>query len=84
MTLSRNGQRDGASVFGRVIPRRREACYDRSVRVLLVDDVPVIILTSDATPALERHARLAGAAAVLQKPCGAAELSRTLARVVRK
>jgi two-component system response regulator FlrC len=45
--------------------------------------LPVILLTSDPTPVLERQARHAGAA-LLRKPCSAAELLRTLARVARK
>jgi len=47
-------------------------------------ELPVVILTSDPSPALERHARDAGAAAVLRKPCTAELLKRTLARVAAK
>lgn len=46
--------------------------------------LPVIILTSDANPALERRARQAGAADFLHKPCSGPELARALRRVTRK
>lgn len=42
--------------------------------------LPVVILTSEASPQLERHARHAGAAGFLRKPCSADELARALAR----
>lgn len=47
-------------------------------------DLPVVILTSESSASLERHARHAGAAGFLRKPCSAADLGRTLARLVRK
>jgi CheY-like chemotaxis protein len=43
--------------------------------------LPVIILTSEISPALERRARDAGAAAFLRKPCSADLLARTIARI---
>lgn len=47
-------------------------------------DLPVVILTSEATPALERRARDGGAAAFLRKPCSAELLARTVARCGRR
>jgi CheY-like chemotaxis protein len=47
-------------------------------------NLPVVILTSETSPEVERRARDAGAAAYLRKPCTAELLGRTLARVVRK
>lgn len=46
--------------------------------------LPVVILTSEASVTIERHARDAGAAAFLRKPCNVETLARTLSRVVRK
>ena len=47
-------------------------------------DLPVVILTSEGSSALERRARAAGAAAFLRKPCSADVLSRAVARAGRK
>src|SRR5689334_17928682 len=47
-------------------------------------DLPVVILTSEASVALEKRARDAGAAAFLRKPCSADVLSRTVARCRRR
>lgn len=47
-------------------------------------DLPVIILTSEPSPTVERRARDAGAAAFLRKPCSPELLSRTVARVRKK
>jgi CheY-like chemotaxis protein len=47
-------------------------------------ELPVVILTSDASPALEKKARAAGAAAFLRKPCSADVLARTVARCRRR
>jgi CheY-like chemotaxis protein len=44
--------------------------------------LPVVILTSDASEALERRIRDAGAAAFLRKPCTAELLTRTLSRAI--
>jgi len=49
-----------------------------------VPGVPVIILTGDTSVTLEKHARDAGAAAFLRKPCSPDLLTRTIARVARK
>lgn len=46
--------------------------------------LPVIILTSEPSPTVERRARDAGAAAFLRKPCSPELLSRTVARVRKK
>ncbi len=46
-------------------------------------DLPVVILTSEPSAALEKRARDAGAAAFLRKPCSADVLSRTIARCRR-
>jgi two-component system response regulator HydG len=43
--------------------------------------LPVVILTNEPSPALERRARDLGAAAFLRKPCPAELLQRTLDRV---
>jgi CheY-like chemotaxis protein len=45
--------------------------------------LPVVILTSEPSDALERRARDAGAAAFLRKPCPPDLLRRTLARIAR-
>ena len=47
-------------------------------------ELPVVILTSEPSPTVERRARDAGAAAFLRKPCSAELLSRTVARVRKK
>ena len=47
-------------------------------------DLPVVIMTSEPSPAVERRAREAGAAAFLRKPCSADVLARTIARVRKK
>lgn len=46
--------------------------------------LPVVILTSEPSPALEKHARDAGAAGFLRKPCSADVLARTIARCRRR
>ncbi len=46
--------------------------------------LPVIILTSDPSPALERRARTLGAAGFLRKPCSADLLGRTIDRAARR
>jgi two-component system response regulator FlrC len=47
-------------------------------------DLPVVIMTSEPSPALEKRALAAGAAAFLRKPCAADVLSRTIARLRKK
>ena len=47
-------------------------------------ELPVVILTSEPSPTVERRARDAGAAAFLRKPCSPELLSRTVARVGKK
>jgi CheY-like chemotaxis protein len=47
-------------------------------------ELPVIIVTSEPSPVVEKRARDAGAAAFLRKPCGADVLARTVARVCKK
>lgn len=47
-------------------------------------NLPVVILTSEPSPTVEKRARDAGAAAFLRKPCNADLLSRTIARVRKK
>jgi two-component system, response regulator FlrC len=47
-------------------------------------DLPVVIMTSEPSPAVEKRARDAGAAAFLHKPCSAELLARTIARVCKK
>jgi CheY-like chemotaxis protein len=47
-------------------------------------NLPVVILTSEPSPTVEKRARDAGAAAFLRKPCSADLLSRTIARVRKK
>jgi len=47
-------------------------------------ELPVVILTSETSPTVERRARDAGAAAFLRKPCGAELLSRTVARARKR
>jgi len=47
-------------------------------------DLPVVILTSEPSPTVERRARDAGAAAFLRKPCSADLLARTVARSRKK
>jgi CheY-like chemotaxis protein len=47
-------------------------------------DLPVVILTSETSPTVERRARDAGATAFLRKPCTADTLSRTIARSRKK
>ena len=47
-------------------------------------DLPVVILTSETSPTVEKRARAAGAAAFLRKPCNADVLTRTIARAVKK
>jgi CheY-like chemotaxis protein len=47
-------------------------------------DLPVVILTSEPSPSLEKRARDAGAAAFLRKPCTAELLTRTVARAASK
>lgn len=49
-----------------------------------VPSLPVVILTSEPSPTVEKRARDAGAAAFLRKPCNADLLSRTIARVRKK
>jgi CheY-like chemotaxis protein len=47
-------------------------------------DLPVVILTSETSPTVERRARDAGATAFLRKPCSADVLARTVARSRKK
>jgi two-component system response regulator FlrC len=47
-------------------------------------ELPVVILTSEPSPTVERRARDAGAAAFLHKPCSADVLGRAVARTRRK
>ncbi len=47
-------------------------------------DLPVVILTSEPSPTVERRARAAGAAAFLRKPCTADVLTRTIERARKK
>jgi CheY-like chemotaxis protein len=47
-------------------------------------ELPVIILTSEPSRALEKRARDLGAAAFLRKPCPPELLARTVARVARR
>jgi CheY-like chemotaxis protein len=47
-------------------------------------ELPVIILTSEPSRALEKRARELGAAAFLRKPCSPELLARTVARVARR
>jgi two-component system response regulator FlrC len=47
-------------------------------------ELPVIILTSEPSPTVERRARDAGATAFLRKPCSAELLARTVARSRKK
>jgi CheY-like chemotaxis protein len=47
-------------------------------------DLPVVIMTSEPSPAVEKRAREAGAAAFLRKPCSAEVLSRAIARLRKK
>jgi CheY-like chemotaxis protein len=47
-------------------------------------ELPVVILTSETSPTVERRARDAGASAFLRKPCSAELLSRTVARARKK
>ena len=49
-----------------------------------VPDLPVVILTSETSPTVERRARDAGATAFLRKPCTADVLARTVARARKK
>jgi CheY-like chemotaxis protein len=49
-----------------------------------VPDLPVVILTSEPRPTVEKRARAAGAAAFLRKPCPAELLTRTIERARRK
>lgn len=46
--------------------------------------LPVIILTSEPSPTVEKRARAAGAAAFLRKPCSADALTRAIERARRK
>jgi CheY-like chemotaxis protein len=47
-------------------------------------ELPVIIMTSEMSPIVEKRARAAGAAAFLRKPCSADLLSRTVGRLRKK
>jgi two-component system, NtrC family, response regulator GlrR len=47
-------------------------------------DLPVILLTAELEPGLQKHALTVGAAAFLRKPCEVALLLRTLEKVARK
>ncbi len=47
-------------------------------------DLPVVILTSEPSPTVERRARDAGASAFLRKPCTAEVLSRAISRLRKK
>jgi CheY-like chemotaxis protein len=47
-------------------------------------ELPVVILTSEPSPQVEKAARAAGAAAFLRKPCSADVLSRAVARARKK
>lgn len=49
-----------------------------------VPELPVVILTSEESPTVEKRARAAGAAAFLRKPCSADVLSRAVARARKK
>jgi two-component system, response regulator FlrC len=49
-----------------------------------VPELPVVILTSEPSPAVEKRARAAGAAAFLRKPCSADVLARAVARARKK
>ena len=47
-------------------------------------ELPVVIMTSEPSPSVEKRAREAGAAAFLRKPCTADLLTRTIARARKK
>ena len=47
-------------------------------------ELPVVIMTSETSPVVEKRARAAGAAAFLRKPCSAELLSRTVGRLRKK
>jgi two-component system response regulator FlrC len=47
-------------------------------------ELPVVIMTSEQSPTVEKRARAAGAAAFLRKPCSADVLSRAIARARKK
>ena len=47
-------------------------------------DLPVVVLTSEPSPAVEKRARAAGAAGFLRKPCTADVLARTVERARKK
>jgi len=47
-------------------------------------DLPVVILTSETSPTVEKRARTAGAAAFLRKPCTPDVLARTIERARKK
>jgi CheY-like chemotaxis protein len=47
-------------------------------------ELPVVIMTSEPSPAVEKRARDAGAAAFVRKPCSADVLARTIARIRKK
>ncbi len=49
-----------------------------------VPELPVVILTSEPSPTVERRARDAGAAGFLRKPCSPDVLSRAVARARKK
>ena len=46
--------------------------------------LPVVILTSEPSPTVEKRARAAGAAAFLRKPCSAEVLTRTIERARKR
>ena len=47
-------------------------------------DLPVVVLTSETSPTVEKRARAAGASAFLRKPCAADVLTRTIERTRKK
>ena len=47
-------------------------------------ELPVVVLTSEPSPTVEKRARAAGAAAFLRKPCSADVLARAVARARKK
>lgn len=49
-----------------------------------VPDLPVVVLTSEPSPLVEKRARDAGASAFLRKPCSPDVLARTVARARKK